>query len=103
MTIYKTIWRLLTKKIKISFKLPLWLYSEIIFIVDNHWKRFWSGQDYFCIWIGTEFTRGDEYRRILNVYTFELTIFNIGFKIRFRGNPEVSFEFHEYKKCKDKK
>lgn len=72
---------------ELPFKFPVWLYSEITFLFINRWKDWGKHWDYYCIWFGMNFIVGDEYKNIYNVYTFDVTICNFSFKVRFRGNP----------------
>ena len=81
-----------------QMKLPAWLYSEVQFEFVNRWRDWLKYRDYFVIWVGTEFQRGGPYQKIANEYSFDITICNFGFKVRFRGNPAVAFALLDMRK-----
>jgi len=78
--------------------LPAWLFSEVRFEFVNRWRDWPKYKDYFVIWIGTEFMRGGAYQKFANEYSFDITLCNFGFKVRFCGNPPVSYAFLENRK-----
>jgi hypothetical protein len=69
-------------------RLPMWMFSEIRFRIQNYWKNCILKEPYlFVIWLGTELRHGDEYRKVLNMWELDITIINLGFKVSFCGNP----------------
>ncbi len=68
-------------------KLPNWFFCNIYLSIDPRWKAWKDG---YVIWLGTEWKKGDEYEWYSNVWRFDFTIVNFGFKIKLCGHPLVS-------------
>jgi hypothetical protein len=67
-----------------------WLFTRFKFSFDPRLEWWKEGS---VIWLGTEIQKGDPYHRIANVWTIDITIANLGFKLIIEGFPAMTNEY----------
>lgn len=66
-------------------KRKAWLHAEVKFEFVNRWKDWLKYPDFYVLWLGTELQRGDDYKKFMDQWSFDITIANFGFKVKVRA------------------
>lgn len=60
--------------------------------IKNRWRKSYGwGKPFRCvIWLGHEFISGSEYQHIINQWSFDITVVNIGLSLTIIGKPQIT-------------